>query len=144
MAKVQKIIYFLFGKVQNFLYLCTIEIKIITKPYGNSVKPGFMKLITKQIENQLAKYPIYSQDNKGGEAVAVCKFFLQGYTWYVLEANKNGNDYEFFGIVDGEYKEYGYFTLSELQSLRGRWGLTVERDMYFKPTQVKDIKFMAA
>lgn len=144
MAKVQKIIYFLFGKVQNFLYLCTIEIKIITKPYGNTVKPGFMKLITKQIENQLAKYPIYSQDSKGGEAVAVCKFFLQGYTWYVLEANKNGNDYEFFGIVDGEYKEYGYFTLSELQSLRGRWGLTVERDMYFKPTQVKDIKFMAA
>ena len=66
MAKVQKIIYFLFGKVQNFLYLCTIEIKIITKPYGNTVKPGFMKLITKQIENQLAKYPIYSQDNKGG------------------------------------------------------------------------------
>ena len=103
-----------------------------------------MKLITKQIENQLAKYPIYSQDSKGDEAVAVCKFFLQGYTWYVLEANKNGNDYEFFGIVDGEYKEYGYFTLSELQSLRGRWGLTVERDMYFKPTQVKDIKFMAA
>lgn len=144
MAKVQKIIYFLFGKVQNFLYLCTIEIKIITKPYGNTVKPGFMKLITKQIENQLAKYPIYSQDSKGDEAVAVCKFFLQGYTWYVLEANKNGNDYEFFGIVDGEYKEYGYFTLSELQSLRGRWGLTVERDMYFKPTQVKDIKFMAA
>lgn len=144
MAKVQKIIYFLFGKVQNFLYLCTIEIKIITKPYGNTVKPGFMKFITKQIENQLAKYPIYSQDSKGDEAVAVCKFFLQGYTWYVLEANKNGNDYEFFGIVDGEYKEYGYFTLSELQSLRGRWGLTVERDMYFKPTQVKDIKFMAA
>lgn len=126
------------------MYLCTIEIKIITKPYGNTVKPGFMKLITKQIENQLAKYPIYSQDSKGDEAVAVCKFFLQGYTWYVLEANKNGNDYEFFGIVDGEYKEYGYFTLSELQSLRGRWGLTVERDMYFKPTQVKDIKFMAA
>ena len=144
MAKVQKILYFLFGKVQNFLYLCTIEIKIITKPYGNTVKPEFMKLITKQIENQLAKYPIYSQDSKGDEAVAVCKFFLQGYTWYVLEANKNGNDYEFFGIVDGEYKEYGYFTLSELQSLRGRWGLTVERDMYFKPTQVKDIKFMAA
>ena len=42
MAKVQKIIYFLFGKVQNFLYLCTIEIKIITKPYGNTVKPHLM------------------------------------------------------------------------------------------------------
>lgn len=100
-----------------------------------------MKLITKKIEKELAKYPLYSQDSKGKEAVAICKFFLQGFTWYVLEAQKNGNDYEFFGIVDGLEKEYGYFTLSQLQSLRGRWGLTVERDMYFKPTQVKDIRF---
>ena len=100
-----------------------------------------MKLITKKIENELAKYPLYSQDGKGKEAVAICKFFLQGFTWYVLEAQKNGNDYEFFGIVDGLEKEYGYFTLSQLQSLRGRWGLTVERDMYFKPTKVKDIRF---
>jgi hypothetical protein len=100
-----------------------------------------MKLITKKIEKELAKYPLYSQDSKGNEAVAICKFFLQGFTWYVLEAQKNGSDYEFFGIVDGLDKEYGYFTLSQLQSLRGRWGLTVERDMYFNPTQVKDIRF---
>lgn len=100
-----------------------------------------MKLITKKIEKELAKYPLYSQDSKGKEAVAICKFFLQGFTWYVLEAQKNGNDYEFFGIIDGLEKEYGYFTLSQLQRLRGRWGLTVERDMYFKPTQVKDIRF---
>ena len=100
-----------------------------------------MKLITKKIENELAKYPIYSQESKGNDAIVVFKFFLQGYTWYVLEAQKNGNDYEFFGIVDGLEKKYGYFTLSQLQSIRGRWGLTVERDMYFKPTQVKDIRF---
>lgn len=100
-----------------------------------------MKLITKKIENELAKYPLYSQDGKGKDAIVVCKFFLQGYTWYVLEAQKNGNDYEFFGIVDGQEKEYGYFTLSQLQQVRGRWGLTVERDMYFKPTKVRDIDF---
>jgi hypothetical protein len=103
-----------------------------------------MKLITKKIEDQLAKYPLYSQDNKGENAIAVCKFFLQGYTWYVLEAQKNGSDYEFFGIVDGEDKEYGYFTLSELQSFRGHWGLTVERDIYFKPTEIRNICFNAA
>lgn len=34
-----------------------------------------MKLITKQIERQLAKYPIYSQSDKGNEATAICKFF---------------------------------------------------------------------
>lgn len=100
-----------------------------------------MKLITKKIENELSKYPLYSQDDKGEDAVAVCKFFLQGFTWYVLEAEKKGDDYTFFGLVDGLEREYGYFTLSELQSLRGRWGLTVERDMYFKPTMIKDIAF---
>lgn len=102
-----------------------------------------MKLITKKIENVLSKYPLYSQDNKGENAVAICKFFLQGFTWYVLEAQKKGNDYEFFGIVDGLEKEYGYFTLSELQSLRGRWGLGVERDMYFEPTEVRNLSFNA-
>ena len=102
-----------------------------------------MKLITKKIENVLSKYPLYSQDNKGENAVAICKFFLQGFTWYVLEAQKNGNDYEFFGIVDGFEKEYGYFTLSQLQSLKGRWGLGVERDMYFEPTEVRNLTFNA-
>ena len=102
-----------------------------------------MKLITKKMENVLSKYPLYSQDNKGENAVAICKFFLQGFTWYVLEAQKNGNDYEFFGIVDGLEKEYGYFTLSQLQSLKGRWGLGVERDMYFKPTEVRNLTFNA-
>lgn len=100
-----------------------------------------MKLVTKKIEKELAKYPLYSQDSKGKEAVAICKFFLQGFTWYVLEAQKRGEDYEFFGIVDGLEKEYGYFTLSQLQQLRGRYGLTVERDIYFEPTKIKDIDF---
>lgn len=46
-----------------------------------------MKLITKEIANRLAKYPIYSQDGKKKDATIVCKFFLASYTWYVLEAN---------------------------------------------------------
>ena len=75
-----------------------------------------MKLITKSIEKELAKYPLYSQDSKGDNAIAVCKFFLQGYTWYVLEAEKNGDDYEFFGITVGQFTEFGYFTLSLFRS----------------------------
>lgn len=102
-----------------------------------------MRLLTKKIENQLAKYPLYSQESKGENAIVVCKFFLQGFTWYVLEAQKNGTDYEFFGIVDGLEREYGYFTLSQLQGLRGRWGLTVERDMYFTPSTVKELGLAA-
>lgn len=98
-----------------------------------------MKLITKAVEKELAKYPLYSQDGKGEDAVVVCKFFLQGYTWYVLEAEKADNDYEFFGIIVGQHTEYGYFTLSQLENVTGQWGLRVERDRGFKPTKVKDL-----
>lgn len=98
-----------------------------------------MKLITKAVEKELAKYPLYSQDSKGDNAIAVCKFFLQGYTWYVLEAEKNGDDYEFYGITVGQFTELGYFTLSQLKSVRGKWGLGVERDRWFKPTKVKEL-----
>lgn len=98
-----------------------------------------MKLITKQLQKELAKYPLYSQDGKGEDAVVVCKFFLQGYTWYVLEAEKADNGYEFFGIIVGQHTEYGYFTLSQLESVTGQWGLRVERDRGFKPTKVKDL-----
>ena len=98
-----------------------------------------MKLITKAVEKELAKYPLYSQDGKGEYAVVVCKFFLQGYTWYVLEAEKVDNGYEFFGIIVGQHTEYGYFTLSQLESVTGQWGLRVERDRGFKATKVKDL-----
>ena len=97
-----------------------------------------MKLITKQIENRLSKYPLYSQDGKGDNATIVCKFFLANWTWYVLEAKKEANsDYLFYGIVDnGHEREHGYFRLSELESLR-LWGcVKVERDMYFDPIKV--------
>lgn len=97
-----------------------------------------MKLVTKQIEKQLSKYPLYSQDSKGDDATIVCKYFLGHWTWFVLEAEKESNgDYIFFGIVDnGREREYGYFRLSELESLR-MWGcVKVERDMYFDPVTV--------
>ena len=97
-----------------------------------------MKLITKQIENRLSKYPLYSQDGKGNNATIVCKFFLASWTWYVLEAQKEANgDYLFYGIVDNGYeRERGYFRLSELESLKV-WGcVKVERDRYFDPTTI--------
>ena len=48
-----------------------------------------MKLVTKEVEKRLQKYPLYSQDGKKKEAICVVKFFMCGvnYTWYVLEAD---------------------------------------------------------
>lgn len=94
-----------------------------------------MKLITKELEKSFAKYPLYSQDGKGKDAQVLAKFFLQSFTWYVLEFD--GED-TFFGIViNGDDGEYGYFSLKELQSVRGMWGLGVERDKCFRPTTIE-------
>jgi hypothetical protein len=43
-------------------------------------------------------------------------------------------------VVAGDFPELGYFSLSELQSIRGAFGLPVERDMYFTPTPLSEIE----
>lgn len=101
-----------------------------------------MKMLTKKIERDLAKYPLYSQDGKGKDAVVICKFFnpCGSGTWYVLEGERQENgDWMFFGIVDLFEREYGYFTLSQLQEVRLPFGLKIERDMYFDKCKVSDI-----
>lgn len=102
-----------------------------------------MKLLTKEIKSVLKKYPLYSQDEKGYLATAICKFFtpVGGFTWYVTEGNEEEEDYLFFGlVVNGDDREFGYFRLSELESIRLPFGLKIERDLYFKQCKLKDIK----
>lgn len=100
-----------------------------------------MKLLTQAIKKQLAKYPLRSQDWKKGDALCICKFFLcQGaWTWYVLEANLEKK--ELFGVVINGYGEgeYCYFSLDELEHLKSKIGLGVERDLYFTPKPLKEI-----
>lgn len=91
-----------------------------------------MKLITKAIEKKLENTPFYSTDGNTIKEVLVKFFNPAGIgTWYVFEAEKHGDDWEFFGLVDLYEKELGYFTLSELESIRLPFGLSIERDLYF-------------
>lgn len=103
-----------------------------------------MKLVTKNIEKEFGKYPFYSQEGKAQEAEVIAKFFLcaGAWTWYVLEAEKlTDGSYNCFGItINGQGEgEYGYFNTGELQSVRTRLGMTVERDIYFEKKVLKDI-----
>ena len=87
-----------------------------------------MKLLTKEI---LDKIPaLYEQDGKGNDALIYVKFFTpsSNWTWYATEFD--GED-TFFGLVQGHEQELGYFSLKELQSVKGPFGLGVERDMHF-------------
>jgi len=91
-----------------------------------------MMLLTKAIKNKLPK--LYSQENIKDPIVQV-KFFdpTGSFTWYAIEFD--GED-SFFGKVFSEMcpeGELGYFSLSELQSVRCRFGLGIERDLHFSP-----------
>lgn len=95
-----------------------------------------MKLLTKKILSSLPA--LYTQEEKGFAAIAQVKFFTPwtNWTWYATEFD--GKDL-FFGWVEGNFSEWGYFTLSELQSIRGPWGLVIERDLFFEPTKIEDL-----
>lgn len=101
-----------------------------------------MKLITKEIIKLFEKYPIGSQDGKGGDATVIVKFFYPAgaATWLITEGNlikdENGNvsDIEMFGFccpMGVEYGELGYVMLSNLESVEVIPGLKGERDLYF-------------
>lgn len=105
-----------------------------------------MKLITKEVEELLSKYPLYSQEETPVEKHRLLvKFFLPctGWSWYVSEAEKQGDDWLFFGYVVGMSSEWGYFSLSEIQgpfnlrmSINGqetRVPVETERDIHFRP-----------
>jgi hypothetical protein len=96
-----------------------------------------MELLTKEIREAFKKTG--SQDGKVEDAICIVKFFdpTGNCTWYATEFD--GED-TFFGLVDGFELEWGDFSLSELQSVRGRFGLGIERDRYFVMPKLKDVE----
>ena len=42
------------------------------------------------------------------------------------------------GRVHGHYDEYGDFGMAEIVDFRGRFGLPIERDLYWTPRPIKD------
>ena len=104
-----------------------------------------MKLITKEIEKEIEKKPLYfyeENDIDTKNAKIIVKFFGGGqWTWWAIEGEKlEDGDIRFFGLVQGFEKEFGYFTLRELEGLKfPPFGLGVERDKYFSNKTIKDV-----
>lgn len=97
-----------------------------------------MKLMTKEL---LKKLPALYATENAEDPMVICKFFTpwSNWTWYATEFD--GKDI-FFGWVVGHEKELGYFSLNELAGVRGPWGLTIERDLYFDPQPLSKVKAM--
>ncbi|HEY3331946.1 MAG TPA: DUF2958 domain-containing protein [Capsulimonadaceae bacterium] len=82
---------------------------------------------------------LYSQEHVDDPVVRV-KFFTpdSSWTWYALEFDPD--ERLCFGLVDGLEEELGYFSLDELQHVRGRFGLPVERDLWFTPMKLSEVR----
>jgi hypothetical protein len=96
-----------------------------------------MQLLTPELRAELPK--LYSQESNKEPTVHAKFFFPAGrWTWFVTEGEPDGDDFRFFGFVIGDFEEWGYFSLNELQSLNIH-GLTVERDLYFKTGTMDEV-----
>jgi hypothetical protein len=101
--------------------------------------------------------PALSSQENEQDPLVVCKFFdpVGSWTWYATEGSpvdedgyfdtdKEKIDYLFFGLVVGFEPELGYFSLKELETakegMRGIQAMPIERDIYFTPGRLSDIK----
>jgi len=98
-----------------------------------------MKLLTAELRAQLPE--LYETEGVPTEEKQVyAKFFFPAgnWTWFVTEGSERDGDFIFFGYVIGLEKEWGYFSLRELENISIN-GLEVERDLYFKTGPFKEV-----
>lgn len=101
-----------------------------------------MELIPKEIRDTIPK--LYETENQNDPQTFVKLFTPDAnWSWFITEISIDQDTC--FGYVVSpfvEFGEMGYFSLSELKSVRGKLGLPIERDMWFKPTLLSEIKRM--
>ena len=96
-----------------------------------------MELIPQETRDTIPK--LYETENQH-DPVAYVKLFIDGWTWLILEMSID--DDIWFGYVISPFckGELGYFSLAEVQEVKGSLGIGVERDLHFKPQSLSQIK----
>jgi len=98
-----------------------------------------MKLMTKELE---ARFKEVGSQEDNEDPIIIAKYFNPSGagTWYATEYNPE--ERIFFGYVSifGDLNdEWGYFSLDELESFKGQFGLGIERDLYFGEKRASEI-----
>lgn len=102
-----------------------------------------MQLLTKELLKRFEK--VGSQENIS-DPIVIAKFFnpAGAGTWYATEYDPESK--EFFGYVSifGDWNdEWGSFALSELESYRDKFGLGIERGLYFDEKPISEVVLKA-
>ncbi len=93
-----------------------------------------MKLLTQEIKkripalyhNEVSKIPTH-------DMIVHVRFFCPWNTWVWMALEADLEEGIFYGFVIGHFAEFGYFSLAELESVRGPMGLRIEREISFSP-----------
>ncbi|MDD5361393.1 MAG: DUF2958 domain-containing protein [Ignavibacteria bacterium] len=97
-----------------------------------------MKLFTKEIEAKAqAQFPLGSDmENQ----VIVAKFFnpCGAGNWWLMNQDPQDPD-SLWGVVQLFETEVGSFSKSDLENFSGPLGLGIERDLYFKEVNAKEL-----
>lgn len=101
-----------------------------------------MELIPEELLN---KIPDLYETERSINPICHIKLFTPDsiFTWYIIEISKE-DKYTCYGYVIGFESELGYFSLKELETIKGNLGLRVERDISFSPTALGIIKKLSS
>ena len=96
-----------------------------------------MKFLTEELINQIP--PLYATENESDPIVHV-KLFTpdSNWSWYIIEYDIESRTA--FGYVCGLENELGYFSMDEIEDVRGSMGLEVERDKSFSSMRLSELK----
>ncbi len=81
---------------------------------------------------------LYGQEEQGENAIARVKLFTPWTNWSWYASEYDPEQRLCFGVVIGHEREYGYFSLAELEAIRGPGGLQIERDLHWQPCPLKE------
>lgn len=98
-----------------------------------------MRLMTAELEKRFAQ--VGSQE-EAKDPVIVAKFFnpIGAGTWYATEYDSENK--MFFGYVSifgGIEDEWGYFSMTELESYESPYGTGIERDLYWTERKASSV-----
>lgn len=98
-----------------------------------------MKLMTKKLEKRFAEV---GRQEDVEDPIVVAKFFnpTGAGTWFATEYDPKQK--LFFGYVSifGDHcDEWGYFSLEQLEEYKGRFGLGIERDLYWTERPASEV-----
>ena len=99
-----------------------------------------MKIVTEEFEELFKDYPLYSQEHEK-DPLIVAKIFdpTSSATWFLTEYDPV--EKIAFGYVVGMAEdEFGYISLTEMESIQGPLGIGIEQDLYFVQKRLSEVK----